>query len=421
MEQYICVGADVHDRSLVLKLALGLRSPETLRFGNTPAGRERMIREFRKRSEAAGGAEVVLAYEASGLGFGLYDQLTEAGVRCHVLAPTRIARSPRQKRDKTDERDAELLLQLVRGHVWAHNDLPTVWIPDSQTRDDREVVRMRLDTMAKLTRIKTQIRCLLKRNQVRCPEEIRGRWSQEYRAWLKSLSEAQATIMVPGPGGRSALASLLRQLAALEAEIVELNQAVTALSRTPRYARTAPTLAALLGVGVLTAMVFLTEMGDLSRFRNRRQVASYLGLVPSKAESGETDDRKGHITRQGPGRVRKVLCQASWARVSHDPQAAARYRRIVAKNPKHKKIALVADMRHLAVVMWHRGQEAQQEAPPSVPARRRKAPVPHGPAPSGRSTGPHRSAAAASSDELLGPILGRRRSERRGPALVSPR
>ena len=421
MKQYICVGADVHDRSLVLKLALGLQAPEKLRFGNTPAGRARMIREFRNRSQAAGGAEVVLAYEASGQGFGLYDELTEAGIRCYVLAPTRIARSPRQKRDKTDERDAELLLQLVRGHVLANNELPAVWIPDAQTRDDREPVRARLDTMAKLTRIKTQIRCLLKRNQVRCPEEISGRWTHEYRAWLKSLSESQAALAVPGPGGRIALGSLLRQLASLEAEIVKLDQAVAALSRTPRYAGAVQSLESLMGVGVLTAMVFLTEMGDLSRFRNRRQVAGYLGLVPSKAESGETDDRKGHITRQGPGRVRKVLCQASWARVNRDPQEATCYRRIVQKNPKHKKIALVASMRRLGVRMWHRGLRAQQEAQKTSVSGRRAVPVPSSPARSGYSTGPHRSAAAATSDELEGPILDRRRSERRGPALKCPR
>jgi len=421
MKQYICVGADVHDRSLVLKMALGLNPPKLMRFGNTPAGRGGMILELRRQSEAAGGAEVAVAYEASGQGFGLYDELSEAGIHCHVLAPTRIARSPRQKRDKTDERDAEQLFQLVRGHVLAGNDLPTVWIPDVRTRDDRESVRARLDATAKLTRIKTQIRCLLKRNQVRRPEGMGNGWTREYRAWLQSLSESREASAVPGPGGRVALGSLLRQMELLEAEISELDQTVERLSRTPRYAGALKELDSLAGVGVLTAMVFLTEMGDLSRFRNRRQVAGYLGLAPSKAESGETNDRKGHITRQGPARVRKVLCQASWARVSYDPWAAACYQRIVEKNPKHKKIALVAIMRRLAVLMWHRGLAAQSRSRPAAARRCRAAPTVSGPARSECPAGPHRSAAAATSDELSGPILDRRRSERRGPALSRPR
>jgi len=61
-------------------------------------------------------------------------------------------------------------------------------------------------------------------------------------------------------------------------------------------------------------MVFLTEMGDLRRFRNRKKVGAYLGLVPTSNESGENTDHKGHITHQGPARLRKVLCQAAWVR-----------------------------------------------------------------------------------------------------------
>jgi hypothetical protein len=103
-------------------------------------------------------------------------------------------------------------------------------------------------------------------------------------------------------------------------------------------------------------MVFLTEVGDLQRFANRRQVASYLGLAPTSYESGQADDRKGHISRQGSPRVRKILCQASWVRVRYDPEDKAAYERIKARNPKKTKIAIVAGMRRLGIRMWHAGQ-----------------------------------------------------------------
>jgi transposase len=112
-------------------------------------------------------------------------------------------------------------------------------------------------------------------------------------------------------------------------------------------------------VGVLTAMVFVTELGDLRRFANRRQVGSFLGLVPSSAESGQAADRKGHITHQGPSRVRKVLCQAVWSRLRSLESERQAYDRIVHRNPKHKKIAVVARMRALAVKLWHTGLAAQ--------------------------------------------------------------
>ena len=107
---------------------------------------------------------------------------------------------------------------------------------------------------------------------------------------------------------------------------------------------------------MLTAIVFLTELGDLSRFANRRQIAAYLGLAPSSHESGQRNDRKGHITHQGSSRVRKVLCQAAWTRVRCNEQEKAVYERIKAKNPKKKKIAVVASMRRLAVRLWHLGR-----------------------------------------------------------------
>ena len=81
-------------------------------------------------------------------------------------------------------------------------------------------------------------------------------------------------------------------------------------------------------------MVFLTEMGDLSRFSNRKQIGAYLGLVPASNESGEGQERKGHITRQGSPRVRKMLCQATWSRVRTDKNEQLVYGRICAKNPK---------------------------------------------------------------------------------------
>ena len=54
-----------------------------------------------------------------------------------------------------------------------------------------------------------------------------------------------------------------------------------------------------------------------------------------------------------------MLCQATWARVRYGREEGEAYHRIVAKNPKKKKIAVVASMRRLAVRMWHRGKEFQ--------------------------------------------------------------
>jgi transposase len=363
------IGCDLHDKAMLLKVAVGREEPDTWLVKNTAAGRKGMIADLLQRGKALGGARIVFVYEASGQGFGLHDELTDAGIECYMLAPTKIARSPRQRSQKTDEKDAWELLQLLRAHILAGNPLPTVWIPDLQTRDDRELVRMRLDVGVKITTLKAQVQSLLKRHQCRRPQEVGKGWTKRFWAWLHcALSEPVAPSQSPlGPGGRSALASLLRQLRFLEEEEVRLDQQLVSLAWSPRYAAAIQEMAKLCGVGVLTALVFLTEIGDLRRFANRRQIAAYVGLVPTSQESGEARDRKGHITRQGSSRVRKVLCQATWSRVRYDPEEKAVYERIQAKNPKHKKIAVVASMRRLAVRMWHRGLAAQEGCSPNLP------------------------------------------------------
>ena len=177
-----------------------------------------------------------------------------------------------------------------------------------------------------------------------------GGWTKTYRNWLKALSECDAPLAC---GARQNLASLLRQFECLEDEVHTLDVQIVALSEAPRHAANVKKLTVLSGVGILVAMVFITEMGDAARFANRRQIGAFLGAVPSSNETGESNDRKGHITRQGPPRLRHVLCQAVWNRVRFDQHEKAVYERIAAKNPKHKKIAVVAAMRRLAIKMWH--------------------------------------------------------------------
>ena len=152
---------------------------------------------------------------------------------------------------------------------------------------------------------------------------------------------------------RPVLESLVKRFELFRDETTRLEKSIRELSRTPRYAATHQAIRRLPGVGLLTAMTFLTEIGDLNRFHNRREVAAYLGLCPSSFESGTANNRKGRITRQGPSRLRRMLCQAAWSSLSRDPSAAAAYERIKGGKPQRNKKALVALMRLLGIKLWH--------------------------------------------------------------------
>lgn len=374
MCKVIMIGCDLHDKTMLLKIAVDREAAVMRNVRTTAEGRRKMIAELKAQQKQTGAERIIFAYEASGLGFGLYDELSDAGIECHVLAPTGLERSVQHRRRKTDERDAQQVLGALRAHVLAGNELASVWIPSQQTRDDRDLVRARVDIADKLTMVKNEVKSLLKRNGISRPEGLGKGWTRSYLSWLKRLADEQDSQLA---GGASvSLASKLREIEFIEAELLRLDEHVIALAMTDRYRTAFYELIRLKGVGNLTAMLFLTEIGDLSRFENRRQIAAFLGLAPSTYESGQADDRKGHITRQGPARVRKLLCQATWARVRTDEPTRAVYERLVERNPKHKKIAVVACMRRLGIEMWHRAQHHPRPHSGSTQRGRPAAPSP---------------------------------------------
>ena len=354
MAKYLIVGADVHENHVTVKWAVDQGDSRTDSFGMTSSGQRKMISTLKKEATKAGADQIEFAYEACCMGFGLYDNLTEASIGCHILAPTKMKRSSGQSLEKWDERDAQEILEIMKGYLLAGNSLPEVWIPDHKTRQDRLVLRRRLDLSDKRTSVKAQIDMVLKKAQVKRPEEIKQKWTKVYMTWLEGICDPEAGVLQHG--SILTLESKLRELRMLEEEIEIQDHNIRTLARDERYREATRELCKLRGVRVLTAMVFLTEVGDMTRFQNRKQIAAYFGIVPSIHETGEDCDRKGHITKQGSSRVRKVLCQASWCRTSVDPA----YDRIVAKNPKNKKIALVALMRRLAIRMWHIARDVQE-------------------------------------------------------------
>jgi transposase len=355
--RHIFVGIDLGDKNSVARIAVDREKSERFGFVNTRAGRARLFGEVKRRAAQAGEAKIVMAYEASSCGFILSDEARALGIGCEVLAPTKMEKSVQQKKNKNDDRDADDVVEKLRGHVLAGNRLPRVWIPDLETRDDREVLRTRMALSERQTQVKTQIQMLLKRHGLEKPSDLGSTRSKQYRQWLQSLSEWESL----GSGTRQSLASLLRQLKGIEGEMENLEKLVKQLGDQQRHKPIVEALMKEKGVGLVTALVYRTEIGNASRFRRGRHVGKFVGLTPTSHESGQQKDHKGHISRQGPPRLRKVLCQASWVHVRHDPHSREVYQRLVAKNPKKKKIAVVAVMRRLAVRLWHRMREAEQQ------------------------------------------------------------
>jgi hypothetical protein len=188
----------LHDRWTLLKVAVGTEAPMKRSFETSDTfGMIQWLKDFADRKDAA---RIVFAYEASGQGFGLYDQLSDAGIECHVVAPTHLPHTTHRRKNKTDEKDAEMILDEVRAHVLAGRKLPTVWVPNPQTRDDREAVRLRLALGEQRTQIKNQIRSLAKRTRLKLPEWFSksGNWSRRSVQWLRDVANRRARGFAAG-------------------------------------------------------------------------------------------------------------------------------------------------------------------------------------------------------------------------------
>jgi len=155
MTRHIFIGIDLGDKNSVTRIAVDREKSERFTFINNRQGRARLFREAKRRSDEAGGAKIIMAYEASSCGFVLSDEAEAAGMQCWVLAPTKMEKSVEGRKHKNDDRDADDVLEKLRAHVLAGNRLPTVWVPDQQTRDDRELIRTRLELVDKQTQIKS--------------------------------------------------------------------------------------------------------------------------------------------------------------------------------------------------------------------------------------------------------------------------
>jgi transposase len=104
------------------------------------------------------------------------------------------------------------------------------------------------------------------------------------------------------------------------------------------------------GVGIRTAEAFVAYIDDIRRFSRLNKLGAYLGLVPCQDATGDVN-RLGHITRDGPSTIRKLLCEAAWQSVRRDQGMKEYFERLMRNDADRKKIALVACAHRLARIM----------------------------------------------------------------------
>jgi transposase len=287
------------------------------------------------------GKKIAFAYEAGPTGWGLYDRLTAEGHLCVVAAPSMIPKVPGQ-RVKTNRLDSHRLSEHLRG-----GQLKSVHVPTGSYRQLRQLVQLRDTFVQDLVASKLRIKAMLLLEGLEFPPAPAGsQWSLIVRGKLKRLS--------CNPAVRFKLDQLMESLETTEKRVLQTIQEIRRFYRQdPELSRAMILLKSIPGVGEIVASHLLARIGDPQQIGNVRQLAGFIGLVPTERSTGDRVTR-GSITRSGDGRLRSKLIQAAWSAIRQDPELREFYRSVYQRHPRDRaaRKAIVAVARKLTTRIY---------------------------------------------------------------------
>ena len=230
---------------------------------------------------------------------------------------------------------AALCQRLPRYERGNNKAFSVVRIPTVDEERERAITRQRQQLVRERQRLAAMGRSLLATHNI----HVTGKWWKG-KAWTAIKVQAPAWVI-------ERLEVFIVILGPLEEQEVKLMRAIQEAAQEQKIPR---------GVGPLTFEILRREVGDWSRFHNRRQVSSYTGLCPREHSSGGKR-RAGSVSKSGNPRVRAMLVEMVWRMIRWQPgyTALLKWAPVLnspTPNPAAKKKAVVAIARQLAVDLW---------------------------------------------------------------------
>lgn len=283
--------------------------------------------------------EVSTAYEAGCCGYRAHRCFEGYGWRSLVVNPADIFRRGRERHTKTDRIDAQLIARELRD-----GRLEGIVVPDPQREQLRSLFRRRNDLVKDMRQIKSYIKMQLLYYGIKVPEEFdNDHWSHAFRNWLDGLDFEYDT-------GKEVLESRMRSFRFIDREFRDVSTRLRKWTK-EHYKLDYMLLRSIPGIGPIVASGILSELGDLRRFGNIKQLAGYVGLSPGIYQSGDTIRHTG-VSMRAHRLIRSYFIEASWQAIRTDPVMQQYYRSHQGKNVKSVivKVARKLLSRTLAVI-----------------------------------------------------------------------
>jgi transposase len=294
--QNIYIGIDVHLKSWKVSIMTERLPYKT--FSQDP--KPEVLHHYLTRNFPNG--TYYTAYEAGFCGYWIHNQFKALGINSIVVNPADIPTTDKEKVQKADKRDSQKIAKALRS-----GDLKGIHVLTSKTLEDRCLVRARATIVQDLTRNKNRVKSFLNFHGIEMPDkfkQLQHHWSNRFVEWLRSieLSEKSATI---------SLNLFINEAEHLRLMILDATREIRRLSLEDPYAKQVSLLRGIPGIGLLTAMIILTELETINRFGNFDKLCSFIGLIPTTHSSGEKENI-GEITHRGNSFLRGALVESAW-------------------------------------------------------------------------------------------------------------
>lgn len=279
------------------------------------------------------GAKYKAVYEAGFSGFGACRRLRDLGIECEVIHPADVPTSGKEKQQKTDKADSRKMARTLR-----NQEFEFIHIPDPELEADRALVRQRFRISKEMARTKNRLKSLLMHFGVDIPDKFTTQasrhWSNPYLTWLQGLNVEQPSL-------RQTIDAYLEFGQLIRKELLAANKRIRVMSQKPRYKSNYELMISVPGVGLLTGMTYLVQLGEISRFKRLDELCNYVGLVPRMYGSGEKVVT-GKLTNRGRKDLKIMLIEASWVGIQKDPALMLKFNELAKKMPKNKAIIRIA-------------------------------------------------------------------------------
>ncbi len=326
-EQHFYIGIDVHLKSWSVTILSEHYEHKSYSQNPDPE----ILASYLQRNFPGGIFHAV--YEAGFCGFNICRQLNYLGVDCIVIHPADVPITRKERLQKTDKADSRKLAKTLRAKA-----LSAIDIPSKELEADRALVRQRYRIMKDLSRVKNRIKSLLFQFEIIIPTRFTQaqtrHWSRAYLDWLKGLEFEETSL-------KQVLTNYISEGEELRQEVLSLNRQIRQLSQKERYKKRYELMLSIPGVGFLTAMFILTQLGDISRFKRLDDLCNYVGLVPRMWGSGEKM-QTGKMIKRGRKEIKIMLIEASWVAVRQDPALMHKFNELCNDKNKNKAIIRIA-------------------------------------------------------------------------------